>query len=177
MKTKISSIILVSTLVCNLFCGCYDRNYFANKGKEPWGHKADNFVGVWKADGTNYGRFYGSDTVSVETIRTLRLELYTNGIFQAANWPFEDWETGQVVVVPVFTGTWLYRYSEKDRFGEIDLSASKEQPFGCMGDSLHWMPEMKGKTLRLTCQFADFLYLEKIESPNSESDPSLGSSQ
>ncbi|MGI5868343.1 MAG: hypothetical protein ACOX9C_02715 [Kiritimatiellia bacterium] len=165
MKTKIVRHILVGAAVFGFFYRGYD--YCANKGKEPWGHKADDVAGVWKADGMNYGRFYKSDVVSVETIRTLRLELCTNGTFQAENWPFEAWDTGQVVVVPEVAGTWVYNYSEKDRFGVLKLSASKKQPLGHIGDSLYWMPEMAGKSLRLSRRFAR-LYLEKVDSPNSE---------
>ena len=168
MKTKIFGIILVSTLVCGFFCGCYDRNYYANKGNEPWGRKADDFIGVWQACGKNYGKYYESSIVDIATIKTLKLEVYANGTFSATNWPFEDWQTKKVEISPLFNGTWRYRYSEKEQFGELTLSTDGKQPFHSAGSTLYWKVDYRDKTLRVVCDFA-MLFLEKGEAEGESS--------
>ena len=78
---KASSVIIVCGILLH---GCFD-GWDAVDYDSFWGTKQEDLVGAWKADGTNYGKRYKSDTVCVETIRTLRLELYADGAFKAEN--------------------------------------------------------------------------------------------
>lgn len=158
MKRNIFNLIFVSTLLCGIFCGCYERS----RSTYHWGRTSNDLVGVWKACGTNYGKYYKSSIVDISTIKTLKLEVCADGTFRAINWPFENWQTGEVEISPVFNGTWRYRYSEKDRYGVLTLSTEEEQPFNCAGGTLSWKAENRDKTLRVICDF-DMLFLEKVE--------------
>ena len=162
---KASSVIIVCGILLH---GCFD-GWDAVDYDSFWGTKQEDLVGAWKADGTNYGKRYKSDAVSVETIRTLRLELFADGAFKAENWPFMDRSKGQVEIVSVFHGSWTYEYRKDERLGYLRLRSFETLPFNYIGASAYWEVDLRKNTLRVNSNFADFLYLEKEMDVKTES--------